>query len=134
MPLTRHFRSTALDCAQNDARFREALFTKAINAYLAGDTRAGKVIRRDLVNATIGFEGLAAEINKPSKSLHACLPRTAIQARRFFRHRDRAAKEDACEVARDDQGRVKVIDEIIYAIMQAGPEELVRFARFACRQ
>jgi hypothetical protein len=25
---------------------------------------------RDLVNATIGFEGLAAEVNRPSKSLH----------------------------------------------------------------
>ena len=28
---------------------------------------------RDLVNATIGFEGLAAEVNKPSKSLHRML-------------------------------------------------------------
>ena len=32
-----------------------------------------KAILRDLVNATIGFEGLAAEINKPSKSLHRML-------------------------------------------------------------
>ena len=30
-------------------------------------------ILRDLVNATIGFEGLAAEIHKPSKSLHRML-------------------------------------------------------------
>ncbi|MCL4688947.1 MAG: hypothetical protein KJ007_10275 [Burkholderiales bacterium] len=28
---------------------------------------------RDLVNATIGFEGLAAEVSKPSKSLHRML-------------------------------------------------------------
>lgn len=73
MALTRDFRSTILERAKNDARFREALLTEAINAYLGGDTGAGKAILRDLVNATIGFEGLAAEINKPSKSLHRML-------------------------------------------------------------
>lgn len=73
MALTRDFRSTILERAQNDARFREALCTEAINAYLAGDTGAGKAILRDPVNATIGFEGLAMEINKPSKSLHRML-------------------------------------------------------------
>jgi len=71
MALTRDFRSTILERAQNDARFREALFTEAINAYLAGDTGAGKAIQRDLVNATIDLEVLAAEINKPSKSLRS---------------------------------------------------------------
>lgn len=35
--------------------------------------RALKAILRDLVNATVGFEGLAAEIQKPSKSLHRML-------------------------------------------------------------
>jgi hypothetical protein len=73
MVLTRDCRSTILERTQNDARFREALFTEAINAYLAGDTGTGKAILRDLVNATIGFESLAAEINKPSKSLHRML-------------------------------------------------------------
>jgi hypothetical protein len=47
--------------------------SEAINAYLAGDTSAGKASLRDLVNATIGFEGFAAEINKPGKSLHRIL-------------------------------------------------------------
>ncbi len=28
---------------------------------------------RDLINATIGFEGLAQELGKPSKSLHRML-------------------------------------------------------------
>ncbi len=63
MALTRDFRSTILERTQNDARFREALFTEAINAYFSGDTATGKGILRDLVNATIGFEGLAAEKN-----------------------------------------------------------------------
>jgi len=73
MPLTRDFKLTIRARAQRDRRFREALFTEAINAYLAGDTAEGKSILRDLVNATIGFEELAAEIDKPSKSLHRML-------------------------------------------------------------
>ena len=56
--------------AQRDALFRQALFTEALNAYLAGDAAAGKAMLRELINATIGFEGLAADVNKPSKSLH----------------------------------------------------------------
>lgn len=73
MALTRNFKETIAARARRDARFREALFTEAINAYLAGDTATGKAVLRDLVNATIGFEGLAAEVNKPSKSLHRML-------------------------------------------------------------
>ena len=73
MALTRAFRKTIGARAKRDPRFREALFTEAINAYLAGQTEEGKAILRDLVNATVGFEGLAAEIHKPSKSLHRML-------------------------------------------------------------
>jgi hypothetical protein len=73
MALTRDFRRTIAARAKRDSRFREALLTEAINAYLAGDTVEGKAILRDLVNATVGFEGLAAEIHKPSKNLHRML-------------------------------------------------------------
>ncbi len=73
MTLTRDFRETILARVQREPRYREALFTEAINAYLAGDTVTGKSILRDLVNATVGFEGLAAQIKKPSKSLHRML-------------------------------------------------------------
>lgn len=73
MALTRDFKETVLARVQRDAKYREALFTEAINAYLTGDTATGKAILRDLVNATVGFEGLAAEIRKPSKSLHRML-------------------------------------------------------------
>jgi len=73
MALTRDFRETVQARVRRDPRFREALFTEALNAYLAGDTAAGKAILRDLVNATIGFEHLAAEIKRPSKSLHRML-------------------------------------------------------------
>jgi len=73
MALTRDFKETVLARAQRDGKYREALFTEAINACLAGDTATGKAMLRDLVNATIGFERLAAEIKKPSKSLHRML-------------------------------------------------------------
>ena len=73
MALTRDFRETIRARAQREPRYREALFTEAINAYLAGDPATGKSILRDLVNATVGFESLAAQIKKPSKSLHRML-------------------------------------------------------------
>ena len=85
MALTRDFKDTVAARAQRDPRFREALLAEAINAYLGGDTAAGKAILRDLVNATLGFEGLAAEIKKPSKSLHRMLaPRGNPSTENFF--------------------------------------------------
>jgi len=85
MPLTKDFRQTIQARAERDPRFRAALFTEAINAYLAGDTAAGKAVLRDLVNATIGFEGLAVEMKKPSKSLHRMLaPRGNPSIENFF--------------------------------------------------
>jgi hypothetical protein len=75
LALTREFKATVVERVRRDSRFREALFVEALNAYLAGDIAEGKAILRDLVNATIGFEGLAAELRKPSKSLHRMLGR-----------------------------------------------------------
>src|SRR5262245_35571810 len=85
MALTRDFKDTIAARARRDPRFREALFTEAMNAFLAGDAQQGKAILRDLVNATIGFEGLAAEIRKPDKSLHRMLsPRGNPSTDNFF--------------------------------------------------
>ena len=85
MALTRNFKQTIAARARRDPRFREALFTEAINAYLAGDTAEGKAMLRDLVNATVGFEQLALEIRKPSKSLHRMLaPRGNPSTDNFF--------------------------------------------------
>jgi DNA-binding phage protein len=85
MPLTRDFKQTIQARAQRDPRFREGLFTEAINAYLEGDTAVGRAILRDLVNATIGFEALAALVNKSSKSLHRMLgPRGNPSVDNFF--------------------------------------------------
>ena len=86
MALTRDFKETVAARVQRDPRFREALFTEAINAYLGGDLTTGKAILRDLVNATVGFEELASELDKPSKSLHRMLaPRGNPNTENFFR-------------------------------------------------
>ena len=85
MALTRDFKLTVAARAQRDPKFRRALFTEAVNAYLSGDTLTGKAVLRDLVNATVGFEGLAAEVKKPSKSLHRMLaPHGNPSAENFF--------------------------------------------------
>ncbi|MBX9601563.1 MAG: transcriptional regulator [Bryobacteraceae bacterium] len=73
MALTKAFRKTVYERAQRDAGFRKALLTEAMNAYLGGDEATGKAVLRDLINATIGFEQLASELGKPSKSLHRML-------------------------------------------------------------
>ncbi|MCZ2155131.1 MAG: transcriptional regulator, partial [Bryobacterales bacterium] len=71
--------------AQRDAGFRKALLTEAMNAYLSGDEATGKAVLRDVINATIGFEQLAAELQKPSKSLHRMLgPRGNPNTANFF--------------------------------------------------
>ncbi len=75
MALTRDFRLTVAARAQRDPKFRQALFTEA----------TGKAVLRDLVNATVGFEGLAAEVKRPSKSLHRMLaPHGNPSAENFF--------------------------------------------------
>ena len=85
MALTRDFRETIVAKIQRDPKFHQTLFTEAINAYLSGDTATGKAILRDLVNATIGFEELAAATKKPSKSLHRMLsPRGNPSTANFF--------------------------------------------------
>ncbi len=85
MALTRDFRETIRADAARDPKFRAALFTEALDAYLAGDVAAGKAALRDLVNATIGFERLAVELKKPSKSLHRMLaPRGNPSSKNLF--------------------------------------------------
>lgn len=73
MALTRAFRETVKARAERDARFRGALFTEALNAWLAGEAAAGRALLRDLVNATVGFEALARATGRPAKSLHRML-------------------------------------------------------------
>ncbi len=73
MTLTRHFRHTVAERAEHDAEFASALLNEAVALLLAGEAAAARLILRDLVNATLGFEALAQVTQKPSKSLHRML-------------------------------------------------------------
>ena len=85
MALTREFRETIQTRAERDPAFRKALFTEALNAYLAGDEATGKAVLKDLIHATIGFEELARLVDKSSKSLHRMLgPNGSPKAANFF--------------------------------------------------
>ncbi|MCR6631400.1 MAG: transcriptional regulator [Magnetospirillum sp.] len=69
MALTRDFKETIKARADQDAEFRQALVSEAIECLLNGDFDTAKAIFRDYINATIGFEKLADEVGTPSKSL-----------------------------------------------------------------
>jgi hypothetical protein len=68
MALTRNFRTTVMARARADRRFRDALLSEAIEAFLAGEAATGRSMLRDLVNATLGFEELGRATGLPSKS------------------------------------------------------------------
>lgn len=73
MPVTRKFRTTILDRAKSDPRFRRHMLTEAVNELLAGDLEAGKAMLRDYINATITFQQLAKKLKKTDKSVHRML-------------------------------------------------------------
>ena len=73
MALTRDFKETVAARVQSDAAFAQALLDEAIELFVNGEPECAKLILRDLVNATVGFEALAGEIHKPAKSLHRML-------------------------------------------------------------
>lgn len=73
MALTRDFKETVIARVQSDPAFAQALLNEAIGLLVAGEPATAKLILRDLVNATVGFESLAEHIHKPAKSLHRML-------------------------------------------------------------
>jgi DNA-binding phage protein len=73
MTLTRDFKETVNARAQREPEFAAALLDEAVSLFLNGEPETARLILRDLVNATVGFEALALETAKPSKSLHRML-------------------------------------------------------------
>ena len=69
MALTRDFKETVLARAKRDQAFREGLLKEGVECLLACDVETGKVVLRDYINATIGFEELGSLTNKQPKSL-----------------------------------------------------------------
>lgn len=73
MALTRDFKKTVVERVNRDPAFAQALLDEAATLFLNGEPETARLILRDLVNATIGFEQLATMTDKPSKSLHRML-------------------------------------------------------------
>ncbi|MDD2686538.1 MAG: transcriptional regulator [Gallionella sp.] len=73
MALTRNFKQTVVERVERDPEFAKALLDEAATLFLSGEPETARLILRDLVNATLGFEQLAAITDKPSKSLHRML-------------------------------------------------------------
>jgi DNA-binding phage protein len=73
MALTRDFKETVVARVERDPAFAKALLDEATTLLIAGEAETARVILRDLVNATLGFERLAKMTDVPSKSLHRML-------------------------------------------------------------
>ncbi len=69
MGITRNFKDTIQARALRDPDFRQGLLTESIENMLLGDTKTGRSLLRDYINATVGFEELAKITKKSPKSL-----------------------------------------------------------------
>lgn len=85
MVLTREFKQTVQARLQRDPAFRRAILRESLDAFLSGELETGKILLRDYINATMGFEQLAEATNHPAKSLMRMLsPSGNPQARNLF--------------------------------------------------
>ncbi len=85
MALTRDFKKTVRARAERDPRFRRELLREGVQCLLSGDLDTGKTVLRDYINATVGFEELAARTHKSPKSLMRMFgPKGNPQARNLF--------------------------------------------------
>lgn len=73
MSTTRDYKDTINERVEKDPAFTAALLDEAVTLFLNGEPDVARLVLRDLVNATVGFEALALEVEKPSKSLHRML-------------------------------------------------------------
>src|SRR5271168_1275516 len=73
MALTRDFKKTVVARVERDPEFAKALLNEAATLFLSGEPETARLVLRDLVNATLGFERPAKVTGMPSKSLHRML-------------------------------------------------------------
>jgi DNA-binding phage protein len=76
MALTRDFKQTVAERFRRDPEFAKAMLDEAATLFLNGEPETARLILRDLVNVTVGFEKLSLMTAKPSKSLHRMLSQT----------------------------------------------------------
>jgi DNA-binding phage protein len=70
MALTRDFKQMIIERAGREPEFARALLDEAATLFLNGEADAARLVLRDLVNAAVGLEALAAETAKPAERLH----------------------------------------------------------------
>ena len=71
--ITRDYKQTVVERVERDPAFAQALLDEAATLFLSGEPDTARLVLRELVNATVGFEQLAELTHKPSKSLHRML-------------------------------------------------------------
>jgi DNA-binding phage protein len=71
--ITRDSRLTVVERAKRDPALATLLLDEAATHFLNGDPGIARLVLRDLVHATIGFEQLAVATGIPPKSLHRML-------------------------------------------------------------
>ena len=72
MALTRDFRETVMAAAQKDPAYRRSLLTRGFALSHSADEEdrnVGKSLLRDYINATLGFQKLAKELERRPESL-----------------------------------------------------------------
>jgi len=73
MALTRDFIETIVERVRRDPAFAKAMLDEAATLFLNGEADTARLVLRDLINAAVGFEALAATTGMPAKSLHRML-------------------------------------------------------------
>jgi hypothetical protein len=85
MAKTKSFRALIEHHIKRDKKFAKALLREGVDAMLSGDVETGKIILRDYIKATVGFEKLGAATGAPPKSLISMFgPRGNPQAKNLF--------------------------------------------------
>src|SRR5947209_19416155 len=73
MPLTQDPETTIVERLRRDPDFAKALLDEAATLFLNGEPRTARLMLRDLIEAVVGFETLAANTGKPRSSLQRML-------------------------------------------------------------
>ena len=85
MALTKSFKQTVQARVRRDPAFRRELLREGVESFLSGDVETGKIVLRDYINATIGFNELAEITRHSPKSLMRMLgPSGNPHARNLF--------------------------------------------------
>lgn len=71
--LTRDASHTIVERIRRDPAFARGALTEAATVFLGGEPEVARLMLRDIVNGTLGFEELSALTGIPPKSLHRML-------------------------------------------------------------